>query len=1439
MAGLVFPTNPVNGQQYPDPPIPGVNYYIYDAEATTWRLQSSGGTGTGTVTRIDTCSSLTGGPITTTGTLCLSNTGVTAGTYSYATVTVDTQGRITYAANGLGSPGAWTKTGTVITPTVVGDQVQMSQGTYEVPGLSFVGAPYSGFGSEASDSVYFAVGGRKSLTFDTHGAQFVYDGVFPPVWITSDSTALGVAEGFRMDSSLGDYTALSMGFNATDGIGSATTYLSLSRPVYGYNTNSLSFYASTSVGNAGALPNFVISRDGSINTLSRGPLRFYDANNSNYVALRSPDVVGTNVTWSLPSADGVAGQLLATAGNGSLYWYTVAGTGTVTSIATGTGLSGGPITTTGTISLNVATEFTLGGVRPDGDTIVIDSEGVISAPGAQNWVKVGTTLAPSVADDLVKVYSGDNINPGLSFIGTPGTGFGTDGGQTLFFATSGYKSVELNAQGLRLLSPTGSGIPLLITGTAAILTAQVSPGSNDLNIGFNNSDGLGSATTYFNSASRSLSLSIGGSSALVISTLGDVNILSQRSLRLYDTDNSNYVAFRSPAVVDSDVTWTLPAADGTVGQALTTNGTGSLEWTTVAGSGTVTSISTGTGLTGGPITTSGTISIVAATNSALGGVKPDGTSIVIQPDGTISAPGVQNWTRTGTVLSPTVVGDQIQLSPGTASSPGLAFTNSASTGFGSDVAQSVFFATNNFKSVGFNYAGISLWNPPGGGGSPLSIYGYSPSAPLQTGIRMQNHTGNYSALEIGFKDSGFLGEGTTVWNTSIPVFGTDLRSISLSISGSPVLVVTTDGNTNIAGQGSLRFYNANNTNYSALRSPDIGGNVTWTLPVSDGAAGQLLTTDGDGALGWVTADGSGTVTSINTGTGLTGGPITTTGTISIAAATTSALGGVKPDGTSIVIQPDGTISAPGAQNWTRTGTVLSPTVSGDQVQVSIGTVTAPGLSFVGNSGTGFGIDSYYGFFYAQDNYMPLTLSSSGATFYKTGASSVYPPVRITAYPGQEVTEGLRIQRISSGDIASMSLGFRTNGAFGEYTSYLSLGTQGFDTRSLSFYGSQSATLNPFSIPDLVIATDGSVRITSQHPLRFYDADNSNYVALQSAAAVSTNVTWTLPAVDGTSGQVLSTNGSGTLGWIAAGGTGTVTSLNISTGLTGGPLITTTGTIGLATATTSSLGGVKPDGTSITILPDGTISASGTQNWKRVGTVLSPTVTGDQTQVSPGTVTAPGLAFVGSPGVGFGSPSDAGGAFFTTGDRQVIDFNGYGLRVKANLGLPNLWIGGKDGSSSLTSQVISLQPTFNGGQWFNLGFETNPAPFGEQTAAIHTYQTGSSADRSISFRAHTEAYGQFPDLIIGTDGNTRLPQRKALRFYDADSSNYVGFSAPATVTANTTWSLPPADGGAGQVLTTDGAGNTSWTTKTTGASGTFVSQDGKTVTVTNGLITSIV
>jgi hypothetical protein len=71
---------------------------------------------------------------------------------------------------------------------------------------------------------------------------------------------------------------------------------------------------------------------------------------------------------------------------------------------------------------------------------------------------------------------------------------------------------------------------------------------------------------------------------------------------------------------------------------------------------------------------------------------------------------------------------------------------------------------------------------------------------------------------------------------------------------------------------------------------------------------------------------------------------------------------------------------------------------------------------------------------------------------------------------------------------------------------------------------------------------GDLTVANQGDIRFGEAtaNGSNYVAIQAPSSLAANVTYTLPSADGTSGQLLSTDGTGTLSWATASGGSSVT-----------------------------------------------------------------------------------------------------------------------------------------------------------------------------------------------------------------------------------------------------------------------------------------------------------
>jgi hypothetical protein len=118
-----------------------------------------------------------------------------------------------------------------------------------------------------------------------------------------------------------------------------------------------------------------------------------------------------------------------------------------------------------------------------------------------------------------------------------------------------------------------------------------------------------------------------------LATLAGVETLSNKTLVLPFTDiitaddavrirdnGSHYIDLKAPTGLGGDYTLTLPTTPGLVGELLTTDGTGTLSWIAVSGTGTVTSVDMSVPsiltLSGNPIVTSGTLAVDLATQPA-------------------------------------------------------------------------------------------------------------------------------------------------------------------------------------------------------------------------------------------------------------------------------------------------------------------------------------------------------------------------------------------------------------------------------------------------------------------------------------------------------------------------------------------------------------------------------------------------------------------------------------------------------------------------------------------------------------------------------------------------------------------------------------------------------------------------------------------------------
>ena len=186
---------------------------------------------------------------------------------------------------------------------------------------------------------------------------------------------------------------------------------------------------------------------------------------------------------------------------------------------------------------------------------------------------------------------------------------------------------------------------------------------------------------------------------------------------------------------------------------------------------------------------------------------------------------------------------------------------------------------------------------------------------------------------------------------------------------------------------------------------------------------------------------------------------------------------------------------------------------------------------------------------------------------------------------------------------------------------------------------------------------------------------------------------------------------------------------------------------------------------------------------------------------------------GTPAAGGSSGNSAGELWYDTsvGALKVYDPNsgGSGAFVTAASGVL------ADGDTSVSVDGTADTITLNTGgtdRWI-VDANGHLVP-----AADSSYNLGASG---------TEVAAAFIDDVNVTTSADLLGQAP-VRYYDADSSNFIAFQAPATVAADVTFTLPAADGNANEVLTTNGAGTLSWTE----ASTNDISQGDSSVEVTD-------
>lgn len=145
------------------------------------------------------------------------------------------------------------------------------------------------------------------------------------------------------------------------------------------------------------------------------------------------------------------------------------------------------------------------------------------------------------------------------------------------YASNGTSRILDNGSNGSNATFTGS-----VTGTVSSISNHSIDDLSDVNLSVTPTSGQVLSFNGTSWTASTISINVGdlGGSSLA---LAGVTIQSQGLLTFNDLNNSNYLAFKAPANVTTNYTYTLPGADGTGGQVLSTDGSGILSWITVSG----------------------------------------------------------------------------------------------------------------------------------------------------------------------------------------------------------------------------------------------------------------------------------------------------------------------------------------------------------------------------------------------------------------------------------------------------------------------------------------------------------------------------------------------------------------------------------------------------------------------------------------------------------------------------------------------------------------------------------------------------------------------------------------------------------------------------------------------------------------------------------------
>ncbi len=299
-------------------------------------------------------------------------------------------------------------------------------------------------------------------------------------------------------------------------------------------------------------------------------LHFGDADNTDMITLKSPEVLGASTTYTLPPLDGTTGQVLSTDGAGALSWVNSSFFNNVNEIpkGDGAGLVSSDIYSSGANDVSIGSSTPLPGVKFG----IHNQAGTPLYFGATNYSNnpndgsnLGLLRARGTQGGELLLQSGDAIGS---------IGFNVwDGTSTHISSASIKASASVNHVGG---SDYGTQLSIATTADGTGVEAERIRINGDGSIVLLDNTSIGNGPT--SAVKLQITPDGGQNNALRINPESTDTNTGEFQMMELGVNGTDFVGFKAPANIPAPQIYTLPATDGTSGQVLSTDGVGNMSW---------------------------------------------------------------------------------------------------------------------------------------------------------------------------------------------------------------------------------------------------------------------------------------------------------------------------------------------------------------------------------------------------------------------------------------------------------------------------------------------------------------------------------------------------------------------------------------------------------------------------------------------------------------------------------------------------------------------------------------------------------------------------------------------------------------------------------------------------------------------------------------------